>query len=143
MKGCWIRIAAAKGRSEEAASGYQLLAARNSEGFAMLTKEQAMALVSQRIKQKSEQLEKYGSDGDSVIIVESSTIERPLIWVFFYQSKKYLETRDYKYALFGNGPIIVNKLTGDLVQCGSSPQFRKTIEEYENKLAAAELRARS
>jgi hypothetical protein len=109
----------------------------------MLTKEQAMALVSQRIKQKSEQLEKYGSDGDSVIIVESSTIERPLIWVFFYQSKKYLETRDYKYALFGNGPIIVNKLTGDLVQCGSSPQFRKTIEEYENKLAAAELRARS
>ena len=40
-----------------------------------------------------------------------------------------------RYALAGNGPVIVNKFTGIIEFFGSNKQPKKVIEEYEQKLA--------
>ena len=44
---------------------------------------------------------------DSVVLLEQSTIERPYGWIFFYESKTYLETGDWRDALFGKTPLVV------------------------------------
>lgn len=97
----------------------------------MLSNEQAMAVVAR-------ELEKLDLDGDSATIVESSTIERPLFWIFFYQSRKYLETGIFRYRLAGSGPIIVDKKTGQLFRCGAADPVEKCIMDYEKRLAADE-----
>ena len=30
-------------------------------------------------------------------------------WLFFYNQKEYIETRDFSFALAGNGPIFVDR----------------------------------
>ena len=50
-----------------------------------------------------EALRTHGPD-DSVLLDEF-TVERPLGWVYHYQSKRYLETGKFVDRLVGNGPI--------------------------------------
>ena len=45
--------------------------------------------------------------GDSLEVLDDATIEKAYGWVFFYQSKKFLETREASYQLAGNGPAVV------------------------------------
>jgi hypothetical protein len=35
--------------------------------------------------------------------------QEPFGWVFYYQSRAYLETPDDSHALVGNGPIVVDR----------------------------------
>ena len=41
------------------------------------------------------------------VIIESATQEFDEGWVFFYQSKSYIETGDFKESLVGNAPCFV------------------------------------
>ena len=94
----------------------------------MLTREQAAEAVTQALDRR------IGSV--PVALVDEETIERPLCWVFFYNSKQFLETGIFEHRLAGNGPVIVNKKTGDVEFFGTfrSPLF--FVEEYEKKWAA-------
>ncbi len=65
---------------------------------------------------------------------ESATIERPFGWVFFYNSKRFIETGDVLHALAGNCPLFVNKFTGAIRVFGTSKSVRDQIEEYEREL---------
>ncbi len=47
-------------------------------------------------------------------------------WVFFYQSKNFLETGELSSMLAGNSPFIVNRNDGRVSVTGTA----KTIEEY-------------
>jgi hypothetical protein len=91
----------------------------------MLSKEQAAEMV-QRL------LDTWPLPEDSFVV--SRIDERLYGWIFFYTSRKYLETRDIRYAVAGNGPIIVNKHNGDLVRCGTSGGFQRWIDDYEKTL---------
>ena len=65
-------------------------------------------------------------DGDEPIIFDEHTIERDWGWVFFWGSRKFEETQDFKYALAGNAPILVKCVDG-------SAHFTTTaipVEEY-------------
>jgi Immunity protein 35 len=94
----------------------------------MITKPEAVELVSDRLRQ-------LAPPNDPFVIVDSDTIERQFGWVFFYNSKKFLETREFSYRLAGNGPIIVNKHDGSVEFCGTNEPPLKIIEDYERKLA--------
>jgi Immunity protein 35 len=67
----------------------------------MLTKSEALELVSKGLQQMSR-------SADPFVVVEEKTIETPFGWVFFYNSKRFVETGEYQYQLAGNGPVIVN-----------------------------------
>ncbi len=73
--------------------------------------------------------------GTPFAIVESHTIEKPYGWIFFYQSKKFLESGLSQDKLTGNGPIIVNKYDGTIEFLGSSTTW-ELIAEYETKFLA-------
>ena len=92
----------------------------------MLTKEEALKLVLAKLQRMS-------PPDDPFVIIEDYTIERPFGWVFFYNSKKFLETGIFRYRLLGNGPIIVNKATGTIESCGTGETTEETIENYEKK----------
>jgi len=65
-------------------------------------------------------LAERATPGDEWIIVEAETIERDFGWVFFYNSKRFIETGDFIYRLAGNGPVIFNKHTGAVEFYGSA-----------------------
>jgi hypothetical protein len=45
-------------------------------------------------------------------IIDEHTIDMKQGWIFFYDSQEFLETKDFSYAIAGNGPIAVAKKTG-------------------------------
>lgn len=74
-----------------------------------------------------------GSAEDNVpdlAIVDSLTIEEDFGWVFFYQSKKYLESGDSSDALVGNAPLIVSRVDGSLHQTGTVEPVEFYIENF-------------
>jgi hypothetical protein len=77
--------------------------------------------------------------GEPCVIADEGTIEKPYGWVFFYNTKKYLETKQVRYALAGNGPVIVNKHTGTVDFFGTHKTPLEIVAEYERKLAAGNM----
>lgn len=43
-------------------------------------------------------------------------IERPTFWIFPYNHRKWIEEKDFRYALSGNWPILVEKSSGAVRQ---------------------------
>ncbi len=68
---------------------------------------------------------------DAFVILEEETIEKPWGWVFLYQSRRFLETRDPSHMLAGNAPILVNRETGVAVETGTAMPVEEYIREYE------------
>lgn len=92
----------------------------------MLTKPEALELVAEKLRQMSAP--------DDPFVVDAGTIEKPYGWVFFFNSKTYLETEDYRYALAGNGPVIVNKHDATIEFFGTYKPPSEFIAEYESRL---------
>jgi hypothetical protein len=93
----------------------------------MITRKRARELVSNQV------CGPYGQmpEGDEIIILDEATIEKPWGWVFFYTSKKWHETKDFKYAIAGHSPIIVERTTGKLFITGTAYPIQHYIQNYE------------
>ena len=79
-------------------------------------------------------------DFGGFVILDEHTIEKRWGWVFFYDSRKHQETGDFKYAIAGNAPIIVNRFDGSLHVTGKASPTEDYIVEYEAQLAAGHRR---
>ena len=90
----------------------------------MLSKEKAIAIAANYIKGKSTK--------HDLVLLTNNTIEFELGWVFFYQSKKYIDSGDYRDMLGGNAPIIINKYNGSVHVTGTSYAIEKYIKDYLN-----------
>jgi hypothetical protein len=73
----------------------------------------------------------YHVDGDELIVVDEATIEKDYGWVFFYTSRRFIETGDICYVVAGNGPILVDRQNGTLIQLGTALPVEEYIEQYE------------
>jgi Immunity protein 35 len=58
--------------------------------------------------------------GLELVLVDQETIERDFGWVFFYDSKKRLETGNLRAAILGNAPIVVTKIDGKIHETGTA-----------------------
>ena len=90
----------------------------------MIDKDTAIRLVTQYIN------EHYGAD-EELAIAPEGTIEKEYGWVFFYNTKKYLETEVISYALAGNGPVIFEKSDGQITAFGTNRPVEELIRDYE------------
>ena len=97
----------------------------------MLTRSEASELVSTKLRQMSTP----DDPDDPFVVVDEDTIEKPFGWVFFYDSKKFLETGVFSYRLAGNGPAIVNKHDGTVEFFGTNKPPLELVDEYERKWA--------
>ncbi|WP_338827287.1 YrhB domain-containing protein [Bradyrhizobium sp. 27S5] len=93
-----------------------------------------MLRISEALELVSKQLELRSPDDVQYVVVESSTIEKPFGWIFFYQSKEFLETGIFMHRFAGNGPVFVNKATGEVDFFGSAAPLEIILAEYEGKL---------
>ena len=51
-------------------------------------------------------------------------------WVFFYQSRRHQETGDWRDALGGNAPLIVNRASGEMVFTATAPPLEQYLADY-------------
>ena len=65
------------------------------------------------------------------VILDSQTFDRETVWVFYYQSSKYLETKKFDDMLIGNGAILVDKMTGKISVAGTARPLEYYIANYE------------
>ena len=56
--------------------------------------------------------------------------EVPYGWVFFYQSKDYMKTKNLSSMLAGNAPFIVDRETGALQALGTAYPVETYLKEY-------------
>jgi hypothetical protein len=66
----------------------------------MLTPDEAKALAIRSLPDMS-------AAGIDLVIVDERTIVKPYGFIFFYNSRQYLETRSFASSISGNGPIVV------------------------------------
>ena len=71
---------------------------------------------------------------DTVVIIDSATIEKDDYFVFFYNNEIFIKEGNISYALAGNAPIIINKHTGEKYITGTAESIEYYMEEYENKM---------
>ena len=93
----------------------------------MVTREEAQALVEAMVAESDL------PDGDVPVVLEHATIEKSWGWVFFYESRRFLETGDNSSRLAGNAPIIVDARTGIASDTGTAYPIEHYIAEYERE----------
>ena len=72
-------------------------------------------------------------------IVREATIAKPYGWIFFYQSKEFLDTGNCSALLVGNAPVIVNRITCELRVTGTAEPLEHYLAEYEKTLPPVSL----
>jgi hypothetical protein len=93
----------------------------------MLTKIEALELVSKELYRRD-------SPDNPSVVIDEYTIEKPFGWIFFFNSKKFVKTEMLEYGLVGNGPVVVNKLSGTVEFLGCYKPPEEIIKDYEMKL---------
>ncbi|WP_279362106.1 YrhB domain-containing protein [Xanthomonas sacchari] len=66
----------------------------------------------------------------SAQLVITHSEEFPEGWLFCFDSKEYVETGDFSFHLVGNGPILIDKDTGELHVFGTAFPPKEYVEEY-------------
>ena len=72
-------------------------------------------------------------DGDVAVLLDDATIDKAWGWVFFYQSRRFIETGDFSSQLVGNALIIVNARTGVATVTGTAHPVDHYIAQYEHE----------
>ena len=79
--------------------------------------------------------------GDKADILRERTIAKPYGWVFFYQSRKWIETRRTGDGIFGGGPIFVSRFEVDVRHItGAGTDLEEWLQAYEAALPARDLK---
>lgn len=93
----------------------------------MVTPEQARELAENELRQR------YGESAESLAIDDRATREEAFGWVFFYETKKYLNDGDPDGRLVGNAPIVVDR-DGELHLTGTGEPLEYYLEQIRAKL---------
>ena len=91
----------------------------------MLSKLKARTLIEQEL---------LGIAECDVVILDEATQDHDWGWVFFYQSREYVETGAPTAMLAGNAPYIINKNTGEIVVTGTARPTVEYVQDYQKRL---------
>ncbi len=64
-------------------------------------------------------------------VIEKSTTEYEKCFVFYYQSKAFIKSNDFKDMLIGQGPVIVDKGSGKIFETGSAYSTEHYVKAFE------------
>jgi|TARA_Y100000588_G_scaffold366001_1_gene431238 hypothetical protein len=65
-----------------------------------------------------------------LVLIEDETLTEEFGWVFFYNTRKFQETGDFRDMVGGNAPIIVDNISGKITETGTTHDIEYYIEEY-------------
>lgn len=92
----------------------------------MIDREFARRLVAEHIEEGCR-----NADGVTPVVLDGRTIEREFGWVFFYDSREFVENGEFSARMVGNAPIIVDRRDGSLHESGTALSVGDYIKEYE------------
>jgi hypothetical protein len=93
-----------------------------------------MALTKREAEERAAAVLRIARDpGSDSAIVAAKTTRAPFGWICFYESRKFLETGESRYALAGNGPIVVNGRDGTAVMLSPLVSLADQVREYERE----------
>jgi hypothetical protein len=92
-----------------------------------MTSEEALRVAARYIERKEPEA------GCELVVLESNTIEKNFGWVFFYDTRRHVETKDFRFALAGNAPIIVIKESGVVQETGTAYPLEHYVSELSEK----------
>lgn len=96
----------------------------------MIERQQAKQIASEWLRAHPAE----GTDGAlDYRILDDQTLEIDFGWIFFYQSKRFLETRDLGHAIAGNAPVIVDRRDGSVHSTGTAYPVEHYVQEYRRK----------
>jgi len=88
----------------------------------MISLEEARAVAVGYVRNVSSEV------GTECVLVDSATQDTSSAFVFYYNTKAFLDTGNSRHALAGNGPLIVTKADGQLHACGSAERIEHYLE---------------
>ncbi|MDX2086317.1 MAG: YrhB domain-containing protein [Kofleriaceae bacterium] len=88
---------------------------------AMLTHDEARFIAESHLRATSTH---------DVVIVDRHTIERRWGWVFFYNTRQFVETGDRDHGLIGNAPLFVDRVDGHLWISGTGFPIEHYLRVY-------------
>jgi isocitrate dehydrogenase len=80
-------------------------------------------------------LNKRQENDAPVTLVTKETVTKEYGWVFAYQSDEFLQTGNFSYALAGNGPLLVLKNDGTVIEFGTAYPMEWYLREFEGRAA--------
>jgi hypothetical protein len=90
----------------------------------MITKEEARAIAERFL------FTRYPT-GAPLWFVHEQVLEKPYGWICFYESRKSLETGRDIDRLAGNGPLLIDRETGEVFQMGTCEPMDFYLAQYE------------
>jgi Immunity protein 35 len=69
--------------------------------------------------------------GREVVVQDELTLERTSCWVFFYQSREYVDEPKRGNLMVGNAPIIVDRDDGAVSLTGTAFPIEDYVRAYE------------
>lgn len=91
----------------------------------MLNIDEAKKIMNSQLLELEQQV------GEPLSIIDMETVERKLCWVFFYNSKNYVDTGNEIYRLAGNAPFIIDRRDGSVHETGTAYPAMAYILKYE------------
>ena len=77
--------------------------------------------------------DRYQDPDDHLVVLVDAAIKKPYGWVFFYQSRRYLDTGYFLHQLVGSGPVVVLR-DGTVHTLGSAREPEQEIRDFEVRL---------
>jgi Tripartite tricarboxylate transporter family receptor/Immunity protein 35 len=90
-----------------------------------ITKSEAQRIAHDYVK------EMEAGAGLELVLLDQHTIERDFGWVFFYDSKRHVETGDFQDSIVGNAPIVVTKADGRVHVTGTAHPVEHYLKEFD------------
>ena len=92
----------------------------------MIEYREARASIIKHLKNMEREIEEFGSAlpnhqaGEHSELVITNVTEHEFGWILTYNTKKFLETNDFRSSLPGNAPFIVDKADGEVYVTGTA-----------------------
>jgi hypothetical protein len=93
----------------------------------MTTFDEARTIAQERVDQLAGRLNM------ELAINDEATRDEAWCWLFFYNSRAYLETGSFSDALAGNGPILVDKESGDRRELTTARPFDEQLDALKRR----------
>jgi hypothetical protein len=100
------------------------------EFFFLRAKNIAVTITKAEAEQIARKYVKTLGQTMELVLLVDQTIERSFGWIFFYDSKRYIETGDIRHALAGNAPVIVTKADGQIHETGTAYPLEHYLKAF-------------
>ena len=68
-------------------------------------------------------------------ILDDATVDEGWAWVFFWNSRRFLETRSREDAVAGNAPVVVMKASGQVLLTGTAHPLDHYLDQLRPRSA--------